>query len=471
MSQAKIRVLLVDDIADTRENMKKLLFFEDDIEVIGTAGTGEEGIELAKEILPDVVIMDINMPGIDGITAAATLTREVPGIQIIMMSVQGEADYLRRSMLAGAREFLIKPPSAEQIVTSIRRVYDLKQNSPASPPPASPTPNNFNAPLSTTGNYNGSYASPPSFAANSQHSYQQPFAKGAPEPERQGQLVALFGSKGGVGTTSLGINLAIAIQQQRPNARIAVLDCNTEFGDLAVLLNLNVNRNLLDLIDVEELEAQYVNDIFIPHTSGIKVLPNPSPTQAELVTGEKMKHVLPALRRQFDYVFFDTRPTFTDPVLSILDDADTILLVTTADIPAIRNARLFFEVADQLQYPTDKVKLVLNKYDPSGPVSSQAIQTSIKHPLLAEIPRDDRGVGHSIQQGLPYVMSNARSEVSMAVTRLAHTFTGVTAAEPKVSSQAVATTATPPTQKASPTNGSAPRKRGLFDILFGRKTQ
>jgi pilus assembly protein CpaE len=470
MSQAKIRVLLVDDIADTRENMKKLLFFEDDIEVVGSAGTGEEGIELAKELLPDVVIMDINMPGIDGITAAATLTREVPGIQIIMMSVQGEADYLRRSMLAGAREFLIKPPSAEQIVTSIRRVYELKQSSPVSAPPRPSTPTNYNTPPGPN-TYNGSYASTPAFTANSHEPYQQPFGKGAPQPERNGQLIALFGSKGGVGTTSLGVNLAIAIQQQRPNARIAVLDCNTEFGDLAVLLNLNVNRNLLDLIEVEELEAQFVNDIFIPHTSGIKVLPNPSPTQAELVTGAKMKHVLPALRRQFDFVFFDTRPTFTDPVLSILDDADTILLVTTADIPAIRNARLFFEVADQLQYSADKVKLVLNKYDPAGPVSSQAIQTSIKHPLIAEIPRDDRGVGHSIQQGLPFVMSNPRLEVSTAVIRLARAFTGESVNEPKVTNQAVAATATPPTQKAPPANGAVPRKRGLFDILFGRKTQ
>ena len=299
MSQAKIRVLLVDDIADTRENMKKLLFFEDDIEVVGTAGTGEEGIALAKQILPDVVIMDINMPGIDGITAAATLTREVPGIQIIMMSVQGEADYLRRSMLAGAREFLIKPPSAEQIVTSIRRVYELRRNAPVAPEPIAPPPNFPTSPHAPSSNGFGGSGHAGSV------SYTLPYGKQAPQAERQGQIIALFGSKGGVGTTSLGVNLAIAIQQQRPNARIAVLDCNTEFGDLAVLLNLNVNRNLLDLVDVEELEAQYVNDIFIPHTSGIKVLPNPSPTQAELVTGEKSRRSLPVLRRKFDYVFFD----------------------------------------------------------------------------------------------------------------------------------------------------------------------
>jgi pilus assembly protein CpaE len=470
MSQAKIRVLLVDDITDTRENMKKLLFFEDDIEVVGSAGTGEEGIALAKQLNPDVVIMDINMPGIDGISAAAILTREVPGIQIIMMSVQGEADYLRRSMLAGAREFLIKPPSAEQIVTSIRRVYELKQTSPIPPPfaPSTPQAHPTNTPPPVSNGYNNAYNPAAPYSGTPQA---QSYGRAMPEPEREGQLIALFGSKGGVGTTSLGVNLAIAIQQQRPTARIAILDCNTEFGDLAVLLNLNVNRNLLDLIDVEELEAQYVNDIFIPHTSGIKVLPNPSPTQAELVTGDKIKKVLPVLRRQFDFVFFDTRPTFTEPVLSILDNADTVLLITTADIPSIRNARLFFEVVEQLQYPAGKVKLILNKYDPGGSVTAQAIQTSIKHPLLAEIPRDDRAVGHAIQQGLPYVMANVRNDVSAAVIRLARTFTGVTTAEAKVPNQAVAATATPPTPMASPPSGAVPRKRSLLDVLFGRKTK
>ena len=105
----KIRVLIVDDIPETRENLRKLLFFESDIEVVGAATSGEEGITLAGELKPDIVLMDINMPGIDGITASEAITQQVPFTQIIMMSVQGEADYLRRSMLAGAREFLIKP--------------------------------------------------------------------------------------------------------------------------------------------------------------------------------------------------------------------------------------------------------------------------------------------------------------------------------------------------------------------------
>src|SRR5262245_29390746 len=104
-----IRVLIVDDIAETRSHLAKLLGFQPDIEVVGSAASGAEALELAVRLTPDVVLMDINMPDIDGITATEQLVLRAPRAAVIMMSVQGEADYLRRSMLAGAREFLVKP--------------------------------------------------------------------------------------------------------------------------------------------------------------------------------------------------------------------------------------------------------------------------------------------------------------------------------------------------------------------------
>src|SRR5436189_4680793 len=135
----KIGVVIVDDIADTRENFSKLLMFERDIEVIGMAGSGPEAIEVCRKLRPDVVLMDINMPEMDGIKAAEILSTELPGIGIIMMSVQSEQDYLRRAMLAGAREFLVKPCSGDDLIRSIRHVYRLEASKRAmvvaAPPP------------------------------------------------------------------------------------------------------------------------------------------------------------------------------------------------------------------------------------------------------------------------------------------------------------------------------------------------
>ena len=119
----KIRVVIVDDIPETREHLSKLLSFETDIEVAGVAASGAEALEMAARLLPDVVLMDINMPGMDGIATTEQLSSSVPTTAIVMMSVQGEADYLRRSMLAGAREFLVKPFSSDELCASIRQVH------------------------------------------------------------------------------------------------------------------------------------------------------------------------------------------------------------------------------------------------------------------------------------------------------------------------------------------------------------
>src|SRR5437763_8489012 len=116
----KIRILIVDDIADTRENLAKLIGFEPDMEVAATAGGGQEAVNMAKKERPHVILMDINMPDMDGITATEIISNTVPESPIIMMSVQGEQDYLRRSMLAGARELPVKPFSADQLINALR---------------------------------------------------------------------------------------------------------------------------------------------------------------------------------------------------------------------------------------------------------------------------------------------------------------------------------------------------------------
>src|SRR4030088_1411909 len=123
----KIRILIVDDIADTRDNLAKLVGFGRDMEVAGTADGGQAAVNLAKKERPHVILMDINMPDMDGITATEIISNTVPESPIIMMSVQGEQDYLRRSMLAGAREFLVKPFSADELINAIRHVHELEK--------------------------------------------------------------------------------------------------------------------------------------------------------------------------------------------------------------------------------------------------------------------------------------------------------------------------------------------------------
>jgi pilus assembly protein CpaE len=135
----KIRVLVVDDIPEMRENIRKLLAFENDIDVVAVAGSGKDAVEGARQYQPDVVLMDINMPDMDGIAAAELIVQAVPIAQVIMVSVQSEADYLRRAMLVGARDFVTKPFCAEELISTIRRVHKTGLARAPAAPQAGPT--------------------------------------------------------------------------------------------------------------------------------------------------------------------------------------------------------------------------------------------------------------------------------------------------------------------------------------------
>ena len=173
----QIRVLIVDDIPETRDHLTKLLGFEGDMTVVGAASSGREAIALASSLHPDVVLMDINMPEMDGITATEQLSTTVPTAAVVMMSVQGEADYLRRSMLAGAREFLVKPFSSDELSASIRQVYARERDKVT----------RLVVPTQAAAPVNGS----------------RPHGK-------RGQIVAFFSPKGGVGRTTMAVNVAVS---------------------------------------------------------------------------------------------------------------------------------------------------------------------------------------------------------------------------------------------------------------------
>ncbi|MBB4919507.1 response regulator transcription factor [Streptosporangium saharense] len=117
-----IRVLLVEDQAMVRGALASLLGLEPDIEVVGEAASGHEALQVALETRPDVVLLDIEMPGGDGITAGAGIREALPGCQVMILTTFGRPGYLRRAMEAGAVAFLVKDSPARELAAAIRRV-------------------------------------------------------------------------------------------------------------------------------------------------------------------------------------------------------------------------------------------------------------------------------------------------------------------------------------------------------------
>jgi two-component system, NarL family, response regulator DesR len=120
--QSSIRVLIAEDQAMVRGAVAALLSMEPDLEVVAQCARGDEVVPAALEGRPDVAVLDIEMPGLDGLSAAAALRRAVPGCRVLIMTTFGRPGYLRQAMEAGATGFVLKDAPAGDLAVAIRRV-------------------------------------------------------------------------------------------------------------------------------------------------------------------------------------------------------------------------------------------------------------------------------------------------------------------------------------------------------------
>ncbi len=386
----KTRVLIVDDIAETRENIRKLLQFETDIEVIGVARTGREAIQIAQETSPDVVLMDINMPDMDGIAATETIRQKIPYVKVVMLSVQGEQNYMRRAMLVGASDFLTKPPMADELTSAIRRAGSMARDERAKSAQVMVAPLGSKMPSATAGRLS------------------------------LGKVVMVYSPKGGAGSTTVAVNLALALHNDE--TRVALVDANLQFGDVAVFLNEQGKNTIVNLAPrADELEPDVVEDVMIKHPStGLHVLAAPSrPEHAENITADQFEKIIQYLRQLYAYIIVDTSTYLTDVTLTVMDVSDIVVLLTTQDIPSINKSRLYLDLLSTLGISKDKVVFVMNRYDKRIAITPEKVGENLKQNIVAVIPLDERVVITAVNRGVPFVLDNKNQPAARGIFALA----------------------------------------------------
>lgn len=373
----KIKVLVADDIAATRENIAKLMEFHTEIILHGQAADAEEAIKKAKELQPDIVLMDINMPGMDGITATEILAAEVPTAGIVIMSVQGEQEYLRRAMLAGAKNYLVKPFTGDELLQAIKQVYANEQKR------------------------------------------RKALEKKEIKEVLEGKIFTVFSTKGGIGKTTIATNLAVALAQ-KTGARVGLVDADLQFGDVALFLNLMPRMTIADLgQDMDHLDSKVLDAYMVAYNGNVRVLPAPlRPELAEMISGTQVAVLLKMMRTMFDYIIVDTAPAFNDIMLSILDASDQVLVVSALDLPTTKNVKLGLEVMESLGYAEDKMKLVLNRANSDGGMERKEVEATLRYRFAAALPSDGKVVVSSVNRGIPFVTTNPEAPVSQEIYHL-----------------------------------------------------
>ena len=375
----KIKVIIVDDSTETRNNVKTLLSFEKKIEVIGEAVNGEEAVFLTKEARPDIILMDINMPVMDGIKATEEISILVPETTVIIMSVQNEQEYLKKAMAAGARDYLNKPFSGEELVKAIVKAYEVE------------------------------------------HKRKEQSSLTKTIEEIKPKVITVFSTKGGVGKTTIASNLAVSIARTTKK-KVALVDLDLQFGDIAITLNVSVKNTISDLIkEFNQLDVELMDEYLVTHFSGVRVLPAPiKPEYAEYITSSHVEKIINVLRESFHYIIIDTSANFHETVLTSLDMSDKVLLVSTMDLPTIKNIKAGLDVMESLHYSRDKINIVLNKASEQYGIKYKDFENTLKYPIWSYIPEDNQTVITSANKGFPFVMTRTETKVAKAIISIAN---------------------------------------------------
>jgi pilus assembly protein CpaE len=389
-----ITIMLVDDIPEARENIKKMLAFEPDMKVVGTAGTGREAVTLAKEIRPNIIIMDINMPDMDGIQATTLITEAVPTVAVIMMSVQNDPDYLRRAMLAGAKNFLPKPVSMDELYNTIRTVHARNRALVKNINPIDPSTITTSSQTTRSGSDK--------------------------DGNRAGHVVVVYSPQGGAGCTTIATNLASGVMKE--GIRALLVDADLQFGDVGVFLNMQAQSTIIDLAsNVDDLDTELFDNIVMTHDTGLKVLMGPArPEMAEVIQSNPaaVARIIDQVRSQYDFIVVDTSNHLDETLVSLFDIASKIVLVTTPTLVGVKNVRFVLDLFDQLEYPADKVMLVLNRV-PSDKnlqkftIAADRIEKFLRRSIDVQIPADEFTTLSALYKGVLMVAQRDRSRSPM----------------------------------------------------------
>jgi pilus assembly protein CpaE len=378
--RGELRLMIAGDSPEARTSERRLLESNSAMQLAGESPLGAEAVAVAREMKPQVIAVSLEEPLARGLRTIEALTAALPNTPVVAISNLSDRDNLRRAMMAGARDYLIRPFGESEFAKTMLAAYDAERK-----------------------------------------------RRSAGEAAEHGnaEVITIFGAKGGIGRTMLACNLAVALALHC-RQRTVLVDLDLQFGDVGLLLNIPPQRTIADLLSSgEKLDADLLGGYLSRHDTGLMVLPAPTrPEDGEKVQAADVRRILQLLARGYDYVIVDTPRALNDNVIAALDLSTQVHCVASDQLACLKSTRLCLDMMSEWQYGEDKVKLVVNQAHHGAGLPAEEARKAVDYPILWKVPYDGELVA-SNQWGKPFVQAHPKAAISRNITGLAEALSGI----------------------------------------------
>jgi pilus assembly protein CpaE len=320
---------------------------------------------------------DLTVIPLQGLSAMelATLDRETRrrGTFVIGTAAQSDSELILRAMRSGINEFLTYPPDPKEFSGAVDRLM------------------------------------------------RRTHAEG-----KAGSAIAIYSAKGGLGSTSVAVNLAFALAKAHPEGHVALVDLVAGGGDLRVMLDLKPQYDMSDLLGkIDRLDADLLRSLLTPVSGGVWVLPSSeNPESADALESTAVTTILDQLRQHHAFTVIDCEHALSDRTVAALDAADRIILVTQLNVPALRSTQRTLALCQRLGYANDKVQVVVNRHQTADAVTIADSAEVLGREIFFKIPNDYRTSAGALTKGVPVADFDASSHLAWSYDGLAGRMNG-----------------------------------------------
>lgn len=354
------------------------------LEVAASLGEiGREQLTRLREYRPEVVILDLGVDPVTGIQIAQSLAEGDHALQIVALGPRPTPEFLLQAMRAGVTEYLSADAADEELGAVLGRLArKLRRGGEAAREPA--------------------------------------------------KIYTLAAAKGGAGKTTIATNLAVELHRLSEK-RTLLVDLELELGEAALLLGVQPRYSFLDMVkNLHRMDANLLASYTLRHSSGVELLAAPAQAESNaLPSRDEVRHVLQFLKQHYDYIVIDTHKTLSPGALAAAEDSDLILLITTPDLPALRNTKRWLSQLETragagARVQPDRVRILVNRYSPDNLITLEDISRTLELPVSWRLSSDYAAISLATNQGEPVVL-NGNSRYARELRALVAELTGLDA--------------------------------------------